>query len=117
MLAKANPTPGQLVLASQEGLRKTVAGAVRDIQLQHKEPWGFDLSEIKHDKMFLWHGVNDTIVPIQVAEYTCKKVPTVRCFFEEHVGHTVILPKFEEILSTILKGRSPRTCDGPVCKV
>lgn len=98
-----NIPAGQLVLASKEGLLRGVEGVSRDLLLQKKLPWGFDLSDIKHDKMFLWHGEDDIIVPVGVARYAEMKIPQMRCQFEPNMGHLLVLPRFEDIVTTIVK--------------
>jgi pimeloyl-ACP methyl ester carboxylesterase len=95
----------QITLASKEGLRVGVDGLVRDLTWQTKKPWGFDLSEIKHPKMFLWHGELDNIVPVEVAQYACRKIPQMDCRIDKTMGHLLVVPKFREIATTIVQGK------------
>eukprot|EP01122_Echinamoeba_exundans_P017888 TRINITY_DN9836_c0_g1_i1.p1 TRINITY_DN9836_c0_g1~~TRINITY_DN9836_c0_g1_i1.p1 ORF type:complete len:368 (-),score=53.33 TRINITY_DN9836_c0_g1_i1:250-1353(-) len=95
----------QVTLASKEGLRPGVDGLLRDLNWQIKKPWGFDLSEIKHPKMFLWHGELDNIVPVEVADYACRKIPQMECRIDKAMGHLLVSPKFREITTTLVNGK------------
>ena len=56
----------QLLLGLRESLRNGVAGWYRDLELNLKEPWGFDVSDVALDtgSVWLWHGEKDGVVPV-----------------------------------------------------
>ena len=66
MLCDGHHKQGKMLLALQEGLRNGAEGWYRDLLLQHVEPWGFELEDIKLDtgRVWLWHGEQDNVVPI-----------------------------------------------------
>ncbi len=60
-------------------------------------PWGFNLEDIDLP-VHLWHGIENTIIPIQVAEYLASQLSDVRKYFIDGEGNYLYLSHFEEIL-------------------
>ena len=61
-------------------------------------PWGFRLEDI-HQKIHLWHGEEDTTVPIHMGRYVARTVPDCDPRFYPAEGHTLIYNYWREILS------------------
>jgi pimeloyl-ACP methyl ester carboxylesterase len=61
-------------------------------------PWGFRLEEI-HKKIYLWHGEEDTTVPIHMGRYVARSLPDCEPLFYPGQGHTLIYHDWREILT------------------
>jgi pimeloyl-ACP methyl ester carboxylesterase len=64
-------------------------------------PWGFRLEDIDK-KIYLWHGEDDTTVPIQMGRYVAHTVPDCEARFYPGQGHTLIYHYWREILTVAL---------------
>jgi pimeloyl-ACP methyl ester carboxylesterase len=74
-----------LTATMTEAFRQGPRGAVRDISLEAR-PWDVDLAAIE-TPVDVWHGVKDTLVPVEHAAALVHAIPTatLRLFLEE--GH------------------------------
>jgi pimeloyl-ACP methyl ester carboxylesterase len=61
-------------------------------------PWGFRLEDIDK-KIYLWHGEEDTTVPIHMGRYVARTVPDCEARFYPGQGHTLIYHYWREILT------------------
>ena len=61
-------------------------------------PWGFRLQDI-HTKIHLWHGEQDTTVPVKLARYVARTLPDCEIHFYPGEGHTLIYHYWREILA------------------
>jgi len=61
-------------------------------------PWGFRLEDIDQ-KIYLWHGEEDTTVPIHMGRYVARTVPDCEARFYPGQGHTLIYHYWREILT------------------
>ncbi len=64
-------------------------------------PWGFSLQEIKK-KIFLWHGEEDTTVPLQIGKYVARSLQECQSTFYPDEGHTLIYNYWRDILAVAL---------------
>ena len=64
-------------------------------------PWGFRLEDIDK-KIDLWHGEEDTTVPIHMGRYVARTVPDCEARFYPGQGHTLIYHYWREILTVAL---------------
>lgn len=100
----------ELALSSQEGLRPGISGIIDDIRIQTLQDWGFHMSQIRlldshnppHARVSIWHGKNDKLVPVGVAEYAAKTIPYAETHIEENYGHFIFVPKFRVILQELI---------------
>jgi pimeloyl-ACP methyl ester carboxylesterase len=63
-------------------------------------PWGFQLNEIKVPVHF-WHGTMDNSTTMAMARYMSDKVSNGRLTICEGEGHMLLIPRWEEILTTL----------------
>lgn len=63
-------------------------------------PWGFKLEEIKVP-VHLWHGTLDNSTTLVMARYMEEKIPNCNLTICEDEAHMLLIPRWEEILSTI----------------
>jgi pimeloyl-ACP methyl ester carboxylesterase len=64
-------------------------------------PWDFRLADI-HIKIHLWHGEQDTTVPITLARYVAHTLPNCEPHFYPDEGHTLVYHYWREILAVAL---------------
>ena len=69
----------------REGLRQGGDGARRDFR-HYVRPWGFDLTAVSQ-KVTLWHGEADRVVPIVQSRHLARALPRCECRFLAHEGH------------------------------
>ena len=69
-----------------EGLRQGANGNVEDLVAQ-VQPWGFQIEEIPFEKMFLWHGEQDRVVPVAAARLLSQALPHCTATFYPDEGH------------------------------
>ncbi len=63
-------------------------------------PWGFKLDEIKVP-VHLWHGTMDNSTTVAMARYMAQKIPNGKLTICEGEAHMLLIPRWEEILTTI----------------
>jgi pimeloyl-ACP methyl ester carboxylesterase len=107
------PEPDQTVFQDTRFLdwllRETMdAIAVSTVGFAHEEilmafPWQFELREIQHPRLFLWHGCLDRNVPVAMAQAVAEQIPGCRPFFMEMEGHLSLIYRHgKEIFDTLL---------------
>ena len=65
-------------------------------------PWGFDVRQIKLERMFLWHGDKDRIMPIGPAHLLAKRLGTCQAVFYPDEGHfSVLVNRSAELLAAL----------------
>lgn len=66
--------------------------------------WGFKLEDIRHPKVYIWHGDKDTNVPPSFARVFERSIPNARAKFYPDDGHLSILYRHGmEILNEAVK--------------
>ena len=65
--------------------------------LMYTRPWGFRLEEITME-VHLWHGEEDTNVPIQMARRQAAAIPNCRATYYSGEGHLFAVNRMDEIL-------------------
>jgi pimeloyl-ACP methyl ester carboxylesterase len=63
-------------------------------------PFGFKLEDI-NVPVHIWHGTEDNAIPMSMANYMEKKIPKSKLTICEGEGHTLVIPRWEEILTTV----------------
>ena len=61
-------------------------------------PWDFDLGSITAP-VVIWHGTDDSIVPIAAARFLAEAMPSAVVHEIEGAGHFLLFSRWEEILS------------------
>jgi pimeloyl-ACP methyl ester carboxylesterase len=90
-----------LVDAFLEAVRSGVRGVEHEMAL-HSTPWGFQPEEIAI-RVELWHGDQDTNVPLSEAMLLADAIPNSNLSVCPGVGHLLIDERFEEILSALTR--------------
>ena len=88
---------GEMVV---ESFRQGTRGAALDIKLEAR-PWGFPLQDVRMP-IDIWHGEADGIVEIEQARLLAKALSNAQTHFVPNEGHTLIVNRYEDILSTIV---------------
>ena len=63
-------------------------------------PWGFKLEEIKVP-VHLWHGTLDNSTTLVMARYMEEKIPNCKLTICKDEAHMLLIPHWEEILTTL----------------
>ena len=72
----------------QEGYRQGAEGPYRDMLLINR-PWGFALEELSVP-VFLWHGIDDNMVPVAAARALAERIPHCEAHFLPGMGHMLL---------------------------
>lgn len=96
-----NTRLGRATTAALVFARRTTRGARYEMTL-HARPWGFRPEEI-HCEVELWHGDQDTNVPLNEAELVAGAIPNSRLNVCAGVGHGVMDVRFEEIVIALTR--------------
>ena len=75
-----------IVQAMAEGYRQGSKGNL-EVVLTEIQPWGFQIDQVKFEKLFLWHGEQDKIMPIAPARLLAQKLPYCTATFYPNEGH------------------------------
>ena len=95
----------QYIDTIQEAFRSGTRGVALDYALSMK-PWGFRLEDIQIE-VHLWHGEDDTVVPLAMGRYLTQTIPNCQARFIPGEGHFSLLPNYvEEILNTLVSSDS-----------
>ncbi len=89
--------------AARETALRGPEGYAHDLYLLYVEPWGFrpeDISVATH----VWHGDEDTAVPLGVAEFFAAAIPGAELHLVRGAGHLVLWSHAEEILAGLRLG-------------
>ena len=78
----------------------TVEGYARDLLILTALPWGFRLDDVAVPS-FLWHGEEDTAVPVEVARWAVRRLPLCEARIAPGEGHLLVHPRAGEILGTL----------------
>lgn len=79
------------------------AAANRDEIERLVRPWGFDVRHLDFDRIFLWHGEMDRIMPVGPARLLAKRLVGCRATFYSEEGHFSVLANRAADLLAALK--------------
>ena len=83
-----------------ETARQSGAGNRSEI-MRLVQPWGFDLRDIAVPT-FLWHGVEDRIMPVAPARFMARKLTECRAQFYDREGHfSVLVNRADELMTAL----------------
>jgi len=72
--------------AMGESFRQGAEGNL-EIVVTEVQPWGFQVDQVKFEKLFLWHGEQDKIIPIATARLLAQMLPHCTATFYPDDGH------------------------------
>ena len=86
------------------GIRETAArgpdGIAQDLILNYLRPWGFGLEGVVVPAT-VWHGDDDTDVPVEVGLAVARRLPERRLHVIPGEGHSLLWTRRDEILADI----------------
>lgn len=88
--------------AVPDALRAGTAAAAQELAL-FARPWEFDLAALS-GPVHLWHGSEDTNVPIRVARALAARLPHAATHFVSGAGHSVGFEQRAEVMRTVAAG-------------
>jgi len=68
-------------------------------------PWQFDLADVRAP-MQIWHGSDDEVVPMWLAESVAARLPHAETRFLSDLGHLLLLSHMSDIIEQLLEARS-----------
>jgi pimeloyl-ACP methyl ester carboxylesterase len=89
-----------MITAGPEAFRQGIRGVVHEAHIC-AQPWGFDPAAIK-PPVFIWHGDQDTNVPVAMAQHLAARIPDSRLTIYRGEGHLIVPNHWPEILATLL---------------
>jgi hypothetical protein len=96
--------PQMRILLSQafyESYRQGAKAGRETAQLLPR-PWGFELEDVKFERIFLWHGEQDRMMPIEPAKLLAQSLPICTARYYINEGHLSLLANHaQEIFSTL----------------
>ena len=99
-------------------LRRALVKALAESRRQGKEanlcetmtlvrPWGFEIEKIKFQRIFLWHGEEDRVMPAAPVHQLAQALPHCTATFYPEEGHfSTMANHSDEILETLKPVRS-----------
>lgn len=92
---------GPLAQAMAESYRQG-GEANLEAALAEVQPWGFQVEQIMFEKMFLWHGEQDRIMPVAPARLLAQALPHCTATFYAGEGHfSTLANHVQDILNTL----------------
>jgi hypothetical protein len=90
-----------------EGLRQGTTGVAYDGRLLGGSDWGFELEDIKFQRIYLWHGELDKDIPIAQGRKVAERLVRCKAKYYPDEGHiSVIVNHQEEIVKGLMSSRS-----------
>jgi pimeloyl-ACP methyl ester carboxylesterase len=101
------PELGACLARSIAESRRQGGEANRQEALAQIRPWGFRVELITYERIFIWHGEQDRVMPIAPARLLAKALPHCTARFFPGEGHfSTIMNHAQEIFGTL--GSEPR---------
>lgn len=102
----ADPIIGARFIASRRELvRRGPEGNVHDHLVNYAKPWGFRITAIRVP-VYVWHGTQDPIVPVEIARYVARHIPGARLIEDPDWGHMGSFAGMGKILGTLAASAS-----------
>jgi pimeloyl-ACP methyl ester carboxylesterase len=123
MLASQLPPPDQKVMSDpevfarysasyREGFRQGGRGPALDMTL-YARPWDFTIASIRAP-FYLWHGDQDTTVPVAMGKWLAGEVPGCRATFYPDEGHfSLPANRMDEMLGALAPAAFSRMMPAP----
>jgi pimeloyl-ACP methyl ester carboxylesterase len=96
----AEPELRDRMIANSAELYRHGGRGMYDEGLVLARPWGFQLGDIKVP-VTVWHGALDETVPMAMAEYLLRSIPTAQAKMHPGEGHHLLYRRWPEILSAL----------------
>jgi pimeloyl-ACP methyl ester carboxylesterase len=96
-----------------ESFRQGMAGNLAVAQAE-VQSWGFQIEQVASERLFLWHGEEDRVVPIALSRLIAQLLPHCRATFYPDEGHFSILANHAQDIFRCLRGEAlpPEATDG-----
>ncbi len=96
---------GLLVQAMAESFRQGAQGNL-EVVLALAGPWGFQAEQVAFERMFLWHGEQDRIMPVAPARLLAQLLPHCTATFYPNEGHLSTVAHHAQDIFRLLRGQS-----------
>jgi pimeloyl-ACP methyl ester carboxylesterase len=88
------------MIANSAELYRQGGRGMYDEGLVLARPWGFQLGEVRVP-VYVWHGAQDETVPLAMADYLVRAIPTVKANIDPDEGHHLLYRRWPEILAAL----------------
>ena len=91
-----------LNVACAQGLDQ---GPAQDAILETRK-WDFNISNLNLEgspPVLLWHGTDDTAVPVEVAKYIVSAAPCIQASYVEGESHSMIRRRWDQFLTELIQ--------------
>jgi pimeloyl-ACP methyl ester carboxylesterase len=96
----AEPELRDRMIANSAELYRQGGRGMYDEALVLARPWGFDLDQISVP-VYVWHGDRDETVPLAMADYLARAIPTAQVNIHREEGHHLLYRRWPEILAAL----------------
>jgi pimeloyl-ACP methyl ester carboxylesterase len=96
----AEPELRDRMIANSAELYRQGGRGMYDEALVLTRPWGFELKEIRVP-VFVWHGELDDTVPLAMADYLARAIPSAQVSIHRDEGHHLLYRRWPEILAAL----------------
>jgi pimeloyl-ACP methyl ester carboxylesterase len=95
---------GQWAQAMAESFRQGAQGNL-EVVLALAGPWGFQAEQVAFERMFLWHGEQDRIMPVAPARLLAQALPHCTATFYPNEGHFSTISNHAQDIFRQLRGQ------------
>jgi pimeloyl-ACP methyl ester carboxylesterase len=88
------------MIANSTELYRQGGRGMYDEALVLARPWGFDLAKMRVP-VYVWHGDRDETVPLAMADYLARVIPTAQVNIHREEGHHLLYRRWPEILAAL----------------
>jgi pimeloyl-ACP methyl ester carboxylesterase len=96
---------GQIAQVMAESFRQGAAGNLEVVMIE-TQPWGFQVEQMAFEKVFLWHGEQDRIMPVAPARLLAQRLPHCIATFYPAEGHFSTVAHHAQEIFCLLGGQS-----------
>jgi pimeloyl-ACP methyl ester carboxylesterase len=96
----AAPELRDRMIANSAELYRQGGRGMYDEGLVLARPWGFQLEQVRVP-VYVWHGALDETVPLAMADYLARSIPTVKVNIHADEGHHLLYRRWPEILAAL----------------
>jgi pimeloyl-ACP methyl ester carboxylesterase len=99
-LVLEDPRLRAIMIGNATELYRQGGRGLYDEALVIARPWGFPLADVVVP-VRIWHGEDDTAVPVGMGRYLARQLPSVRATFYPGEGHHLVYDRWREIMAAL----------------
>ena len=103
-LVLEDPALRAVMIGNATELYRQGGRGLYDEALVIARPWGFPLGDVSVP-VRIWHGEDDTAVPVGMGRYLARELPSARATFYPGEGHHLVYDRWREIMAELAAER------------